>query len=99
MQPTRVHLNQRQKRQLMKRARISGKTVSEEIRRAIDFYLDLPIRKATGTEEELAVFFCVINRYADRIIRKLDETTLHVNRVLRPKEKVHRRSLSVLAAN
>ena len=99
MRPTRVHLNQRQKGQLVKRARISGKTVSEEVRSAIDFYLDLPIRKAIRTEEELAGFFCVANRSADRIVRKLDETILHVNRVLKSKVKVCKRSLPFLAAN
>jgi hypothetical protein len=94
MQPSRVHLNQKQKRQLMKRARISGRSVSEEARSAIDFYLDLPIKAAMRTEEELAGFFCVVNRSADRIVRKLDEIILHVERVLKPKVKVHRRSVS-----
>ena len=99
MQTTRVHLNQRQKRQLMRRARISGESVSDVVRRAIDLYIDLPIRKTIATDEELAGFFCAINRSADRIIRKLDETILHVDRVLKPKAKVRGRSLSCLAAN
>jgi len=99
MQTTRVLLNQRQKRQLMKRARISGKSVSEEVQSAIDFYLDLPIRQTIGTEEELAGFFCVVNSSADRIIGKLDETILHVDRLLKPKAKVRRQKFSTLAAN
>jgi hypothetical protein len=99
MRSIRVPLNQRQKEQLRKRARISGKTVSEEVRSAIDLYLELPTTKVIRTEEDLAWFFGVVSRSAGRIIRKLDETILHVDCVFRPKVKVGGRRVSFLAAN
>jgi len=88
-----VHLNQRLKRQLVKCARISGKSVSEETRNASDFYLQLPIRG----EEELRAFLKLASRSADRTLRKLDGTNSYVKRALQQRTNVRRRRVSFIA--
>ena len=93
MRPTKVRLSQRLKRQLAKRARISGKSVSEEMRNAVDFYLQLPV----GGKEELSAFLKLASRSADRTLRKLDRTISYVKRALQQRTNVRRRRVPFIA--
>jgi predicted DNA-binding protein len=72
-----IHFDDRQKRRLAQRAKQRGKSFSQEVRDAVELYLELPVEK-----EELAVMARAANRSADRMIRKLDDTILHVGRIL-----------------
>jgi predicted DNA-binding protein len=72
-------LEPEQKKRLARRAKLRGKSFSQEVRDAIDLYLDIPIE----SEEELSILAKEANRSADRMIKRLDETITHVDRVLR----------------
>ncbi|PYT79750.1 MAG: hypothetical protein DMG40_15495 [Acidobacteria bacterium] len=74
-----IHLKPEQKKRLARRARLRGKSFSQEVRDAIDVYLDIPVE----SEEELSVLAKQASRAAGRMIRRLDETIAHVDRVLR----------------
>jgi predicted DNA-binding protein len=76
-------LEPEQKKRLARRAKLRGKSFSQEVRDAIDLYLDIPIE----SEEELSILAKEANRSADRMIRRLDETVAHVDRVLRQMRK------------
>jgi hypothetical protein len=75
---TRVYIEPEQKRQLMERARLRGTSLSEEVRCALDFYLALGV----CAEDELSEIAREANLSAERIIRKLDDTTAYVRRTL-----------------
>jgi hypothetical protein len=51
------------------------------VRDAVDLYLSVPVE----TEEELTALARTANLAADRMIKKLDETIAHVDRVLKHK--------------
>jgi hypothetical protein len=89
MRPIRVRLNQRLKRQLAKRARIRGKPVSEEMRNAVDLYLQLPI----SGKKDLSAFIELVSRSADRTLRKRDGIISYVNRALQPQANVRQRRI------
>ena len=74
-----IHLDSKQKKRLARRAKLRGKSFSQEVRDAIDLYLDLPVE----SEEELIALARAANRSADRVIKKLDETIVHVDRILK----------------
>jgi hypothetical protein len=74
-----LHLDARQKERLVNRARLRGKSFSQEVRDALDLYLAVPVE----TEEELSSLAKAANRSADRTIRKLDETIEYVDRTLK----------------
>ena len=74
-----VHLDPKQKKRLARRAKQRGKSFSQEIRDAVDVYLSVPVE----TEEELTLLARAANRSADRMIKRLDETIAHVDRVLK----------------
>jgi hypothetical protein len=74
-----IHMDLKQKQRLAKRAKLRGKSFSQEVRNAIDLYLDLPLE----SEAELAALARAANQSADRMIKKLDETILHVDRILK----------------
>jgi hypothetical protein len=78
-----IHMDPRQKKRLAQRARLRGKSFSQEVRDAVDLYLDLPIE----SQEELQTLALEANRAADRMIKRLDATIVHVDRVLREMEK------------
>lgn len=78
-----IHLDPKQKKRLARRAKLRGKSFSQEVRDAIDVYLDIPIE----SEEELSTLAKEANRAADRMIKRLDETIAHVGRVLRQMRK------------
>jgi hypothetical protein len=74
-----IHMDLKQKQRLAKRAKLRGKSFSQEVRNAIDLYLDLPVE----SDVELSVLARAANQSADRMIKKLDETIVHVDRILK----------------
>ena len=78
-----IHLESDQKKRLARRAKLRGKSFSQEVRDAIDLYLDIPIE----SEKELSALAKEANRAADRMIGRLDETIAHIDHVLRQMRK------------
>ena len=76
-----IHFDEKQKRRLTRRARLRGKSFSQEVRDAVDLYLSVPVE----SEEELSVLARDANLAADRMIKRLDETIAYVNRMLKRK--------------
>ena len=76
-----IHFDEKQKRRLTRRARLRGKSFSQEVRDAVDLYLSVPVE----SEEELSVLARAANLAADRMIKRLDETIAYVDRVLKHK--------------
>ena len=74
-----LHLDAEQKQRLVNRARLRGKSFSQEVRDALDLYLAVPIE----TEEELSSLARAASLSADRTIKKLDETIEYVDRALK----------------
>jgi hypothetical protein len=74
-----LHLDARQKQRLVHRAKLRGKSFSQEVRDALDLYLAVPVE----TEEELSSLAKAANLSADRAIKKLDETIEYVDRTLK----------------
>ena len=74
-----LHLDAKQKQRLARRARLRGKSFSQEVRDALDLYLAVPVE----TEEELSSLARAANVSADRTIKKLDETIAYVHRTLK----------------
>ena len=73
-----IHFDDNQKRRLAQRAKLRGKSFSQEVREAVDLYLDIPIER-----EELSTMARAANRSANRMIKKLDDTISYVDRILR----------------
>lgn len=73
-----IHFDDKQKRRLAQRAKLRGKSFSQEVRDAVDLYLDLPVEK-----DELSAMARAANHSADRVIRRLDDTISYVDRILR----------------
>ena len=69
--PTTVYINGRQRKRLFQRARWRKTSFSEELRAALDFYLDLP---PDFDEKAFAALVREANASMDRSIAKLDET-------------------------
>jgi hypothetical protein len=76
-----IHIDPKQKRRLARRAKLRGKSFSQEVRDAVDLYLAMPIE----SEEELRALARAANRSADRMIKNLDETIAYVERTLKHK--------------
>ena len=74
-----IHMDSKQKARLARRAKLRGKSFSQEVRDAVDLYLDIPV----GEEEELAALAREANRAADRMIKRLDATIANVDRTLK----------------
>jgi hypothetical protein len=74
-----LHLDPRQKQRIVHRARLRGKSFSQEVRDALDLYLAVPVE----TEKELSSLARAANLSADRTIKKLDETIEYVDRTLK----------------
>jgi len=74
-----LHLDPRQKERIAHRARLRGKSFSQEVRDALDLYLAVPVE----TEKELSSLARAANLSADRTIKKLDETIEYVDRTLK----------------
>jgi GH25 family lysozyme M1 (1,4-beta-N-acetylmuramidase) len=78
-----IHLDPKQKARLMRRAKRRGRSFSQEVRNAVDFYLALPVE----TEEELGLLARAANESAQHSIKKLDETIEYVAGVLKGMRK------------
>ena len=78
-----IHLDPKQKKRLARRAKLRGNSFSQEVRDAVDLYLDLPVE----TEDELKTLARMANESADRSIKKLDETIAYVDRILKEMRK------------
>jgi hypothetical protein len=74
-----LHVDAKQKQRLVRRARLRGKSFSQEVRDALDLYLAVPFE----TEAELSSLARAANQSAGRTIKKLDETIEYVDRTLR----------------
>lgn len=69
--PTTVYINPKQRKRLFQRARQRKTSFSEELRAALDFYLDLP---PDFDERAFAALVREANASMDRSIANLDET-------------------------
>ena len=74
-----IHMDPMQKERLARRAKLRGKSFSQEVRDAVDLYLDLPME----SEAELRGLAKAANHAADRMIKNLDDTITYVDRVLK----------------
>jgi hypothetical protein len=78
-----IHLDPKQKARLARRAKKRGRSFSQEIRNAVDLYLELPADK----EDELRLLARAANESARRSIKRLDETIAYVDSVLKSMRK------------
>lgn len=78
-----IHFDPKQKARLARRAKQRGRSFSQEVRNAVDLYLDLPVEN----EEELNLLARAAKDSADRSIRRLDETIAYVGRILKGMRK------------
>jgi predicted DNA-binding protein len=78
-----IHFDPKQKARLARRAKKRGRSSSQEVRNAVDLYLDLPVE----SEEELAALAREANESAARSIARLDETIAYLKRGLKAKRK------------
>jgi hypothetical protein len=74
-----LHLDPKQKQRVVHRAKLRGKSFSQEVRDALDLYLAVPVE----TERELSNLARAANVSADRTIKKLDETIEYVDHTLK----------------
>jgi hypothetical protein len=86
MATTLIHLAPKQRQRLARRAKKQGKSLSHEVSKAVDFYLSVP----PETQKELSVAAKAANQAADRMIKNLDQTIAHIDRVLKQRRKVHK---------
>lgn len=78
-----IHFDPKQKRRLTLLAKKRGKSFSEEVRNAVDLYLDMPVE----TEDELKTLARMAGESADRSIARLDETIAHIDKSLKSMRK------------
>jgi ribbon-helix-helix CopG family protein len=78
-----IHLDPKQKARLARRAKKRGLSFSQEVRNAVDLYLELPMEG----EEELRLLARAANESAARSIKRLDETIAYVDRILKSMRK------------
>jgi len=79
-----IHLNPKQKQRLARRAKKQGKSPSHEVSKAVDFYLTVP----PATHKELTMVAKAANQATDRVIKNLDQTITHVDRVLKERRRI-----------
>jgi hypothetical protein len=75
--PTTVYISPRQRKRLFQRARRRKTSFSDELRTALDLYLDLP---ADFDAEAFAALVQEANASMDRSIARLDETLTFLER-------------------
>ena len=73
-----IHLDAKQKERLTRRAKKRGRSFSEEVRNAVDLYLDLPVE-----EDQLNVLARAANESAGRSVKRLDETIAYLGRIIK----------------
>jgi plasmid stability protein len=73
-----IHLDAKQKARLTRRAKKRGRSFSEEVRNAVDLYLELP-----GEENELNLLARAANESAGRSVKRLDEAIAYLDRILK----------------
>jgi hypothetical protein len=73
-----IHLDAKQKARLTRRAKKRGRSFSEEVRNAVDLYLDLPVE-----EDELNLLARAANESAGRSVKRLDEAIAYLDRILK----------------
>ena len=73
-----IHLDAKQKERLTRRAKKRGRSFSEEVRNAVDLYLDLPVE-----EENLNLLARAANESAGRSVKRLDETIAYLGRIIK----------------
>lgn len=78
-----IHFDVKQKQRLTRRARLRGKSFSQEVRDAVDLYLSVPVE----TEAELSAIAREASESADRSIAKLDETIAYLKKGIRSLRK------------
>lgn len=81
-----VPLDPKQKKRLARRAKRQGKSLSHEVKEAVNFYLSVP----PETQKELSELAKTANQATDRMIKNLDRTIAHVDRVLKERKKAHK---------
>ena len=74
-----IHLDPKQKARLARRAKKRGRSFSQEVRNAVDLYLDIPAEN----EEALRMVARAANESARRSIERLDETIAYVDSILK----------------
>ena len=74
-----IHLDPKQKARLARRAKKRGRSFSQEVRNAVDLYLDIPVEN----EEALEAIAREAKESADRSIKRLDETIAYVKHGLK----------------
>lgn len=74
-----IHLDAKQKARLTRRAKKRGRSFSQEVRNAVDLYLDLPVEG----EKELSLLARAANESASRSVKRMDETIAYVGRILK----------------
>ncbi|MGB7730316.1 MAG: hypothetical protein WBL50_19965 [Candidatus Acidiferrum sp.] len=78
-----IHFDPKQKARLARRAKRRGRSFSQEVRNAVDMYLDVPFE----SEEELKILARQAKESADRSIKRMDETIAYVDRILKEMRK------------
>lgn len=73
-----IHLDAKQKARLTRRAKKRGRSFSEEVRNAVDLYLDLPVE-----EDELNLLARAANESARCSVKRLDEAIAYLDRILK----------------
>ncbi len=86
--PTTIYLNDQQKKRLFQRARRRKSTFSEELREALDLYLDLP---PDFDRESLAALAREANASLDRSIAMLDAMSDRVRTTAKKLAEIDRR--------
>ena len=73
-----IHLDAKQKERLTRRAKKRGRSFSQEVRNAVDLYLDLPVE-----EDELNLLARAAYESAGRSVKRLDETIAYLGRIIK----------------
>ncbi len=85
---TTIYLTGKQRKDLFRRARKRKTSFSEEVREALDLYLDLP---PEYDRESLAALARAANAAMDRSIIRLDETLATCRKVMEKLDELERR--------
>jgi Ribbon-helix-helix protein, copG family len=78
-----IHIDPKQKARLARRAKKRGRSFSQEVRNAVDLYLEI----SPKTEDELSLLARAANESARRSIKRLDETIAYVEAILKSMRK------------